>query len=91
MVTRREMLSTLGKGTAALATVGFTTRAVAQHEGHNMAGMNMPGMAEAPVTPAPGLEPPENLKRHSQGYLPVRTLAGCAIAVVSGATGRCAQ
>ena len=66
MTSRRELLQLMGAGLAA----GAAGRALAQHEGHDMG--TMPGMA----MPAPGLEPPATLRRHAQGYRPVRTLNG---------------
>lgn len=60
MLTRRNLLSGLGKTSVTLAAAGLATRAVAQHEGHSVA----PHAAHAVI------------QRHAQGYMPVKTLNG---------------
>lgn len=72
MLTRRNFLNTLTAGAAAALTAR-SDAATAQHEGHDMSGMNPDGATRPP--------PPEratatNVERHAQGYLPVRTLNG---------------
>ena len=61
---RRRLLQLAG---SAGLVAGVSREAQAQHEGHDMAGMN-----EA----APDAAPQPATKRHPQGYLPVRTLNG---------------
>ena len=71
MTSRRQLLQMMGAGIVA----GASSRALAQHEGHDMSRMSAtPASSTVPV-PA-GLEPPRAQKRHAQGYLPVRTLNG---------------
>jgi manganese oxidase len=75
MTSRRDFLSWLGLGSVAGLTSAVTGRALAQtgHESHDMSSMKMPDMD----TPKPAtMPPPSNIKRHPQGYLPVRTLNG---------------
>ncbi|HEY1181501.1 MAG TPA: hypothetical protein VGE56_04290, partial [Rhodocyclaceae bacterium] len=74
MVTRRDLLQIIGASGAGLLA---STPALAQHEGHDMA--NMPGMgsSDAASTPTASVPPaPVMIKKHPQGYLPVRTLNG---------------
>ena len=73
LFTRRHLLQLAG--TAGLLA-GVSRPALAQHEGHDMA--SMPGM-EMPAKEsksASDKHAPSPLKRHPQGYLPVRTLNG---------------
>ena len=80
LFTRRHLLQVAG--TAGLLA-GVSRVAQAQHEGHDMSGMTMPDPAKVPPpAAAPGLEPPAKLKRHPQGYLPVRTLNGWTLPYV---------
>ena len=79
MTSRRELLQLIGAGLVA----GVSTRALAQHEGHDMSGMEMPDASQVPPPAAePGMAPPRQLKRHAQGYLPVRTLNGWTLPYV---------
>ena len=75
-ISRRRLLQLAG---SAGLLAGTTRVAQAQHEGHDMSGMSMGGMEmkpDTPMPPPPGLAPPVALKRHPQGYIPVRTLNG---------------
>ncbi|SEQ17819.1 Tat (twin-arginine translocation) pathway signal sequence [Solimonas aquatica] len=74
MTSRRDLLQALAMGGAGLLA-GVSSGARAQHEGHDMSGMDM-GDMKKPMPPAAGLVPPKALQRHPQGYLPVRTLNG---------------
>ena len=65
MVTRRNLIQAISLGGAGL----LTGVARAQHEGHTTS----PPTAVPATPPAP---PPWALKRHPQGYVPVRTLNG---------------
>jgi manganese oxidase len=69
MTSRRQLLQMMGAGLVASAS----SRALAQHEGHDMSKM---GAAATPAPVQPELKPPQAQKRHPQGYLPVRTLNG---------------
>ena len=71
MTTRRNLLKHLTLGGASLAA---TRLAYAKHEGHDMAGMDMPGMDTAHRASPPAPSAP--IQRHPQGYLPVQTLNG---------------
>lgn len=68
MTTRRDFLSWVGLGSVAGLTGAISGRALAQtgHDGHDMPD----GEVKKNVLP------PSNVKRHPQGYLPVRTLNG---------------
>ena len=68
MTSRRELLQVLTAGSAGLLA-GVAKPALAQHGGHDMAGMDMGDMPMPAASPAP-------VQRHPQSYLPVQTLNG---------------
>ncbi|WP_295683812.1 multicopper oxidase family protein [Nevskia ramosa] len=72
-LTRRHLLQLAG-GAGLMA--GAPRLAQAQHEGHDMSAMAGMKMPAAEAMPAAAEPPPTALRRHPQGYLPVRTLNG---------------
>ncbi len=72
MISRRNVLSSMGMGSLAGFIGTFARRACAQHAGHDMSG------AQPPATPAarePNQAPPPAVP-DAGGYTPVRTLNG---------------
>ncbi|MFZ5529592.1 MAG: multicopper oxidase domain-containing protein, partial [Pseudomonadota bacterium] len=84
MISRRTLLQLLGVGGAGLLAgaaraSGAMSGHAMDHGMHEMTGTAMPDLdvsTPAPSTVPPDMAPPESLKRHPQGYLPVRTLNG---------------
>lgn len=81
MISRRSLLQLMGAGGAGLLA-GMARGAPSAHDGHDMSGITASardapsGGSIPPDITAPDMSPPAKLRRHPQGYVPVRTLNG---------------
>lgn len=82
MLSRRDLLQWVGVGGVGLLA-GAARNASAQPMSHDMSSMpgmagmeGMQGMQGMQMPSAPAVASPAKVKRHPQGYLPVRTLNG---------------
>ncbi len=75
MVTRRDLIQTIGLGGVGLSA-GALRSANARSPAHDMSTMLGITMPEAAKPANPALVPPTGVRRTDQGYVPVRTLNG---------------
>ncbi|MGQ0698601.1 MAG: multicopper oxidase domain-containing protein, partial [Panacagrimonas sp.] len=79
MISRRNLLSLLGSGSLAGLASAWSRRASAQHEGHDMPGMEKPTQVPPPPDSSAaqaGAKPSKPAGLEASGHKPVRTLNG---------------